>query len=137
MAQGLRDLFRTLVHVGPFAVFVVLLLSHSAEVVACMVTGAVAALSKKTHGRHSRFGKIYPLLSWHPQQECPCSVGRETPTSRIMGDSVGAGPALVVTAVHEPFHDDFIAATRTTGNAPVEPLRLLFHRTLPQWNLAF
>lgn len=53
------DLLAPLVGEQPSALFSLLLLVHVPAGVTCVVTGAVALLSRKRPGRHPRFGEIY------------------------------------------------------------------------------
>lgn len=56
---NLRDLLRPLLGERPSEIFSVLLVLHILAGVTCVIAGAVAALSKKRHGQHPRFGEIY------------------------------------------------------------------------------
>lgn len=55
----LPDLLSPLVGERPSLHFGVLLLVHVPAGLACVVTGAVAMLSRKRPGRHPRFGEVY------------------------------------------------------------------------------
>ena len=55
----LPDLLRPLVGERPSPLFSVLLLVHVPAGLICVVTGAVAMLSKKRRGPHPRFGEVY------------------------------------------------------------------------------
>jgi len=44
---------------NPSPIFTVLLVFHVLAGLTCVITGALAILSKKRHGRHPRFGTIY------------------------------------------------------------------------------
>jgi len=56
---NLPDLLAPLVGERPSLIFSLLLIVHVFTGLACVVTGAVAALSAKQAGRHPRFGGIY------------------------------------------------------------------------------
>jgi hypothetical protein len=55
----LPDLLRPLIGERPSLLFSVLLLVHVPAGLICVMTGAVALLSKKRRGPHPRFGEVY------------------------------------------------------------------------------
>ena len=59
MMPNLRDLFSPLVGERPSVGFTILLVFHISAGLVCVIAGAVAALSKKRHGQHPWFGKVY------------------------------------------------------------------------------
>lgn len=56
---NLPDLLTPLVGQRPTWAFSILLVVHVSAGLTCVVTGAIAMLSKKRHGRHPLFGEIY------------------------------------------------------------------------------